>query len=113
MKHSSNAPWAGQVTPESDQARWRAGFEGTRSKYSARWAYPGDACRVQSPPHKQWLQLQAECLLAGLPASLIDGDDGRPLLVVNLHALTRSFSCLLEAKAWLLRVCLDVGDRHG
>ncbi|MBS0442824.1 MAG: hypothetical protein JSR38_12775 [Proteobacteria bacterium] len=53
---------------------------------------------------KPWRTLQARALLAGFHASLIDGDDGRPELVVSRWALTRSFTDLSEAGAWLSRV---------
>lgn len=53
---------------------------------------------------KDWRTVQAECLLAGFKADLIDGDDGRPMLVVSRWALTRSFSAPAEARMWLARV---------
>jgi hypothetical protein len=54
-------------------------------------------------PLKAWKTLQAECLLAGFEASLIDGDDGRPQLVISRGAMTRSFTDLAAAQAWLWR----------
>jgi hypothetical protein len=53
---------------------------------------------------KAWLNLQAKCLMAGFPASLIDDDAGQPLLIVSRWALTKSFSSVAEADAWLARV---------
>jgi hypothetical protein len=53
---------------------------------------------------KGWLNVQAKCLMAGFPASLIDDDAGKSLLVVSRWALTRSFSSVAEAETWLARV---------
>jgi hypothetical protein len=53
---------------------------------------------------KAWATVQARCTLAGFTANLIDGDDGRPMLVVSRWALTRSFATPAEAEAWLQRV---------
>lgn len=52
---------------------------------------------------KPWKNLQARCLLAGVSAELIDDDAGRPMLVVTCGALTRSFTIVAEAGAWLQR----------
>lgn len=53
---------------------------------------------------KPWLTLQAECLLAGYRADLVEGDDGRPLFVISRWAMTRSFTDLAAAQTWLSRV---------
>lgn len=53
---------------------------------------------------KPWRTLQAECLLAGFSANLIDGDNGRPLLVVSRWALCKSFDGVAEARVWLAMV---------
>ncbi|MFT3818297.1 MAG: hypothetical protein QM750_11955 [Rubrivivax sp.] len=53
---------------------------------------------------KDWRTVQARCLLAGFTANLIDGDDGRPMLVVSRWALTRAFSSPADAESWLQRV---------
>jgi predicted trehalose synthase len=53
---------------------------------------------------KPWRNAQAECLLAGFAAALIDGDDGRPMLVCSRWALTKAFTELQEFSAWLTRV---------
>ena len=53
---------------------------------------------------KPWRTLQAECMLAGFSANLIDGDNFRPLLVVSRWALTTAFDDVAQARAWLARV---------
>lgn len=53
---------------------------------------------------KPWRTLQAECLLAGFSANLIESDEGRPLLVVSRWALCKSFDDVAQARAWLARV---------
>ena len=53
---------------------------------------------------KPWLNLQARYLLQKFHASLLDGDDGKPLLVVSRWALCKSFTDLAVAEAWLKRV---------
>jgi len=53
---------------------------------------------------KPWRNLQARFQLAKFGASLIDGDDGRPSLVVSRWALCKSFNYPAEAEAWLKRV---------
>lgn len=53
---------------------------------------------------KPWKTAQAAALLAGFVATLTEGDDGRPMLVVSRWALTRSFTDLDEIQAWLARV---------
>jgi hypothetical protein len=63
--------------------------------------------QLQAPsadPLKAWRTAQARALLLGFSAPLIDGDDGRPLLVVSRWALCRSFADLGELEAWLQRV---------
>lgn len=53
---------------------------------------------------KPWLNVQAEAILAGYRADLLEGDDGRPLLIISRWALTRSFNNISEARAWLTLV---------
>jgi hypothetical protein len=53
---------------------------------------------------KAWATAQARCALAGFTANLIEGDDGRPMLVVSRWALTRAFDSLAEVETWLARV---------
>ena len=53
---------------------------------------------------KEWLRVQALCLLAGFKADLIEGDDGRPMLVVSRWALTRAFTDPGDVATWLARV---------
>lgn len=53
---------------------------------------------------KAWKNLQARCLLAGFSASLIDGDDGQPLLILSRWALCKGLNNLAEAEAWVARV---------
>jgi hypothetical protein len=48
--------------------------------------------------------LKAECLLWGGTLTEIDGDDGKPLIVISRWALTRCFASLDEVAAWLRRV---------
>jgi hypothetical protein len=62
------------------------------------------ACLDKSAARKPWLNVQARCLLAGFTAALIDDDAGRPVLLVSRWALTRSFSSVADADAWLSRV---------
>lgn len=57
-----------------------------------------------SAARKAWLTLQAELVLAGYGANLIEDDAGRPQLVVSRWALTRSFTSVPEARAWLGQV---------
>lgn len=57
-----------------------------------------------SAARKPWEDLQARYLLKQFHASLIDGDDGRPLLVVSRWALCMSFTDSSVAEAWLKRV---------
>lgn len=71
---------------------------------------------------KAWATVQAELVLGGWHAALIDGDDGRPLLVVSRWAMTRSFDDLTEAQRWANQVlgssslrrsaAPHEGDRH-
>jgi hypothetical protein len=70
--------------------------------------HPNSALAVEI--RKAWLNTQAKFLMASFPATLIDDDAGMPLLVVSRWALTRSFSSVAEAEAWLARVG---GHRHG
>jgi len=93
---------AGPATPENDEARGQAGFIGDHEtpRDAAQYAATGPAAQTA----KEWRNLQAECLLAGFRADLLDGDDGRPMLVVSRWALTRSFSAPADARAWLARV---------
>lgn len=53
---------------------------------------------------KVWLRVQAQCLLVGFKADIIDCDDGRPMLVVSRWALTRSFTDPGDVATWLARV---------
>lgn len=53
---------------------------------------------------KAWATAQARCALAGFKADVIDGDDGRLLLVVSRWALTRAFLTPAEVEPWLRRV---------
>lgn len=65
--------------------------------------------RADKPNHtegrtKPWATLRAEFTLVGWTAWLIDGDDGRAMLVVSRWALTRQFAEVDEARAFLSRV---------
>lgn len=51
-----------------------------------------------------WLNLQARFLLAKFSASLLEGDDGKPLLVILRWAFCKSFTATADAEAWLKRV---------
>lgn len=73
----------------------------------------GRECRYSNTPivpglareaAKTWRTIQAQCLLEGFKADLIEGDDGRPQLIVSRWALCRSFSTPDEAATWLARV---------
>jgi hypothetical protein len=57
-----------------------------------------------SADRKVWATLQARATLAGFTAHLIEGDDGRPLLIVSRWALTTSFDDAAAAERWLNRV---------
>ena len=104
--------------PESESPTWQSALVGEKGLETKRCDSPataaevhekslagtGAVCLDRTAALKPWLRLQAECLMAGFPASLIDGDDGRPLLVVSRWALCRSFSSVPDAEAWLARV---------
>ena len=53
---------------------------------------------------KAWKTAQAECLLAGFAAHLVEDDRGRPMLIVSLHSLTRSFASAESVRSWLREV---------
>jgi hypothetical protein len=53
---------------------------------------------------KTWKNLQARCLPDGHNSSLIEGDDGKPLLIVSRWAPCKCLSSLAEAEAWVARV---------
>ena len=59
---------------------------------------------LAGPDLKAWRTAQARAALAGYQAVLLDGDDGRPLLVVTRWNLTRSFNDLAAFEAWRARV---------
>lgn len=113
---SSRPPDPGN--PESETPTWQPAFVGDKGLETERCdsavtaaevheksiAGTGAVCLDRTAAVKPWLRLQAECLMAGFPASLIDGDNGKPLLVVSRWALCRSFSSAPEAEAWLARV---------
>lgn len=84
--------------PRSDEARGQPGNVRDHETIN------GADCAERSAARKAWVTTQAECILAQFQASLIDGDDGRPLLVVSRWALTRSFTDIAEARAWLALV---------
>lgn len=73
--------------------------------FKAQGDAPGRSnCAFAGAERKAWATVQARCALAGFTPHLIDGDDGRPLLVVSRWALTRSFTSPGDADAWLTRV---------
>ena len=43
-------------------------------------------------------------LCGGIVLNIIDGDNGRPLYVANLHAMTRCFDAIGEVEAWLDKI---------
>jgi phage antirepressor YoqD-like protein len=49
---------------------------------------------------KAWKTLQAEVLLAGKPAELIEADAGQPVLIVTEGPCTKQITDLAEARAW-------------
>ncbi len=53
---------------------------------------------------KRWRTAQARLLLAGYRAELIERDDGRPELIVNRWAWTKSFADVGEAEKFFSRV---------
>lgn len=72
--------------------------------FKAQGDAPGRAnCALAGAERKAWATIQAQCALAGFTPHLIEGDDGRPLLVVSRWALTRSFTSPGDADAWLTR----------
>lgn len=83
---------------EAPELAGGGGFQGARNEVDAAHSAHAGADR------KAWATVQARCALAGFRADLIDGDDGRPLLVVSRWALTRSFEAPSDALAWLQRV---------
>jgi hypothetical protein len=103
MNHTQQAHGAGQVMPTNDKAD-----AANAGQVEQENGHPNSAATTNA--RKPWLNLQAGCLMAGFPASLIDDDAGQPLLVVSRWALTRSFSSVAEAEAWLARVG---GTSHG
>ena len=86
---------AGWVAPGIDEAPAVSAAQGFRGQGTT----DNTDCAA-----KPWLRLQAELLLAGFPATLIEGDDGGPLLIVSRWAMTKSFDSVPEAEAWLARV---------
>jgi hypothetical protein len=103
VNHTQQAHRAGQVMPTNDKAD--AANAGQVDQQNGRLNSAATA-----NARKPWLTVQAEFLMAGFPASLIDDDAGQPMLVVSRWALTRSFSSVAEAEAWLARVG---GTSHG
>ena len=92
---------ADPTAPANDNARGQAGViggDGTEQSREHTDAAAADQAR------KAWATVQARCTLVGFKADLIDGDDGRLVLVVSRWALTRTFSTPAEAEAWLQRV---------
>lgn len=59
---------------------------------------------------KAWATVQARAALAGITATLIDTDDGRPQLICSKWSLTRAFETAAQAGEWLDRV---VGVKPG
>jgi hypothetical protein len=97
MHHPQQAHGAGQVMPTNDKADVASAGQVDQEN--------GQRNSAAKPEiRKAWLNLQAKCLMAGFPASLIDDDAGQPLLIVSRWALTKSFSSVAEADAWLRRV---------
>jgi hypothetical protein len=64
------------------------------------------------PPHlaeridlKRFCTVQAHAMwFHGIRLDAIEGDDGAPVFIASLHALTRSFRSLAAAEAWLLKL---------
>lgn len=80
---------------------------------NARADAPARAALVMHRPMpKPWRTAQARVSLAGYQAELLDGDDGRPMLIVSRWALTRSFRDIDEANAWIARVVGQPAPRH-
>jgi hypothetical protein len=98
MNYSQQVQRAGQVTPTKD----KADDANAGQVVDQENRHPNSAASTDI--RKGWLNVQAKCLMAGFPASLIDDDAGQPLLVVSRWALTRSFSSVAEAETWLARV---------
>ncbi len=97
MHNTQQAQGAGHVMPTNDKADAASAGQVDQENGQLNSAAAADA-------RKPWLTTQAKCLMAGFPASLIEDDAGKPLLVVSRWALTRSFSSVGEAEVWLARV---------
>ena len=65
--------------------------------------HPGVLAPAPAWP-KAWLNLQARAALAGFVAELGATDSGRISLTVSRLAMTRSFTDLAAAEAWLTLV---------
>jgi hypothetical protein len=59
---------------------------------------------------KAWATVQARAALAGITATLIESDEGRPQLICSKWSLTRAFESAAQAGEWLDRV---VGVKPG
>ena len=96
--HHVGAVAPGPVTPcKSDEAAGGSGFLGTGTA-------DGSDCASATARRKPWVTVQAGVLVAGYRADLLEGDDGRPLLIISRWALTRSFTEVTDARAWLALV---------
>jgi hypothetical protein len=90
------------LCPGNDKARvTSAGQVGDHQNEHADSANNRAGCVATADPLKAWKTAQAEAILAGFTASLIDGDDGAPLLLVSRWALTKGFTSLADFRAWL------------
>ena len=103
--HANGAAAPGLRSPvESTTPAVEAGaVEGTEANESLHYAAQVAAVQI-SPDRKRWLSLQARATRAGFVSPLIEGDDGRPQLIVTRWSMTRAFDDLAEAEAWVSRV---------
>jgi hypothetical protein len=100
MTTAAHAPaGAGSAAPESEEARGQAGFKRQGSASSQQYAEQRPSLHA-AQLRKAWSTMQARATLAGFRADLIEGDDGRPMLIVSRWAVCRSFTSLTEAGAW-------------
>ena len=68
----------------------------------------------QAPPvDKRFATAQAHAMwFYGIRLDSIDGDDGAPLYVATLHALTRNFRSIAEVEGWIAALDALEAPRH-
>lgn len=71
------------------------------------------AWQLPEPLRKPFANAQAEAMwFYGIQLDAIEGDDGSPLYVATLHALTRNFRSLAEVDGWLAALDALDAPRH-